>query len=255
MNLTLIEHHPQRVLDAFHRGEFDQLEIVGQADERDFFELCFREKILEALASSMPSARKKEEVPRWFLLAANLSLKLHLENSFSAFERVVRCGGLVSALDPAIGSKHLDPKSRELVLRCEGFNAKNRYERHTPCDQDTVRKGVKDVPAQQWSKWFNQEVQLVFQRYGFFDPAGIFVGDGSYLFVPDNPAYEGSVVMCFDEHNHPVDLKKLTPAQRAKAHRERCYNALSAHRKCEFSAFRLPPLDAAKTVPQGSRRT
>ena len=31
--------------------------------------------------------RKKEEVPRWFVLAANLSLKLHLENSFYALER------------------------------------------------------------------------------------------------------------------------------------------------------------------------
>jgi len=53
--------------------------------------------MLEALAREMPTGRKKEEVPRWFVLAANLSLNLHLENSFLAFERVVRCGGLLSA--------------------------------------------------------------------------------------------------------------------------------------------------------------
>ena len=93
MNLELLEPHPHRVLEAFRRGEFDGLEILGQADEKAFFELCFRERMLEALADSMPTARKREEVPRWFVLAANLSLKLHGEHSFLAWERVVRCGG------------------------------------------------------------------------------------------------------------------------------------------------------------------
>jgi hypothetical protein len=192
------------VLEAFRRGEFDQLEIIGQADEKEFFELCFKEKILDALAEAMPTTRKKEEVPKWFVLAANLSLKLHLENSFYAFERVVRCGGLLSALPPEIASKHLSPKTQQILLECRGFNDKNHYERTTPCDQDFLRKFVRDVPAAHWQAWFNGAVQRSFQRYGFFDPAGIFIGDGSYLFVPDNPEYEGSVVLWFNEHNHPV---------------------------------------------------
>jgi hypothetical protein len=75
-------------------------------------------------------------------------------------------------------------------------------------------------------------VQEVFQRHGFFDPAGMFIGDGSYLFVPDNPAYEGSAVLWFDEHNHPVDYEKLDAAGRRKAHRERCYKLVSLlHRR------------------------
>ena len=93
------------MLEAFRRGEFDQIEIIGQADEKEFFELCFKEKLLAALAEQMPTARKKEDVPLWFILAANLSLKLHLENSFYAFERVVRCGGLLSALSPDLAAK------------------------------------------------------------------------------------------------------------------------------------------------------
>jgi len=226
-DLNLIEYHPQRVLEAFRRGEFDQLEIIGQADEKEFFELCFKEKILAALAQTMPTARKKEEVPLWFVLAANLSLKLHLENSFLAFERVVRCGGLLGALPPEIASKHLNPKTQEMLLECQGFNDKNHYQRTTPCDQDTLRKATKDVPADRWMDWFNGPVQQVFQTYGFFDPAGIFVGDGSYLFVPDNPAYEGSVVMWFDEHNHPVSYDKLSAEEREKARRKRCYKLVS----------------------------
>src|SRR6266550_6182253 len=227
MNLTFIEYEPQKVLAAFRQGQFDGLEVIGQADERDFFQRCFQQRLLNRLADSMPTARKKEEVPRWFILAANLSLKLHQENSFLAFERVVRCGGLLSALPPELAAKHLDAKTRQWALHCQGFNDKNDYDRATPCDQDTLRKALKDVSAAQWLEWFNGPVQQVFQSDGFFDPQGIFIGDGSYLFVPDNPAYEGSVVMWFDEHNHPVDYDKLTPEQRKKAHRERCYKLVS----------------------------
>ena len=226
-SLNLIEHHPKLVLEALRRGEFDQIEIIGHADEKEFFELCFKEKILEALAKEMPTARKKEEVPRWFILAANLSLKLHLENSFLAFERVVRCGGLLGALPPEIAAKHLNVETQELSLECQGFNDKNSYDRATPCDQDTLRKYTKDVTAQRWMAWFDESVQQVFESYGFFDPQGIFVGDGSYLFVPDNPEYEGSVVMWFDEHNHPVDYDQLIEQERKTAHRERCCKLVS----------------------------
>lgn len=227
MDLDLVEPHPRRVLEAFRRGEFDGLEILGRADEKAFFELCFRERLLEALAEAMPTARQKEEVPRWFILAANLSLRLHGEHAFLAWERVVRCGGLLSALDPKLASKHLDPQSGRVLLNCVGFNQKNHFDRQTPCDQDTVRKYVQDVPAAQWQAWFNGPVQESFQAQGFFGPEGVFIGDGSYLFVPDNPAYEGSVVMWFDEHNHPVDYEKLGPAERKRAHRERCYKLVS----------------------------
>lgn len=53
------------------------------------------------------------------------------------------------------------------------------------------------------------------------------VGDGSDLFVPDNPAYAGSGVLWFDAHKHPVTDEELTPEQRLKAHRERCYKLVS----------------------------
>ncbi len=148
MNLEIIEHHQQQVLEAFSRGEFDQIEIIGEADEKEFFELCFREKILARLAEAMPTERKKEEVPLWFELAGNLSLKLHLENSYSAFERVVQCGGLLSAMPPDLASKHLDAQTQQIWIQCRGFNDKNHYPRKMPCDDDTLRKAVKDVASE-----------------------------------------------------------------------------------------------------------
>jgi hypothetical protein len=59
-----------------------------------------------------------------------------------------------------------------------------------------------------------------------YDPEGIFIADGTYLFVPDNPRYENSAVLTFDKHNHPVSKKEVAllsePRQR-QLHRERCY--------------------------------
>ena len=104
----------------------------------------------------MPTARKKEEVPRWFVLAANLSLKLHLENSFSAFERVVRCGGLLAALPPEIASKHLDPQTQQILLECRGFNDKNHYDRDhalRPGYPAQIRQGCDG--RSDWLDWFN----------------------------------------------------------------------------------------------------
>ena len=46
------------------------------------------------------------------------------------------------------------------------------------------------------------------------------------MFVPDNPAYEGSVVLLFDDHNHPVDSEKVDLTDK-RYHWERCYKMVS----------------------------
>ena len=51
--------------------------------------------------------------------------------------------------------------------------------------------------------WFNRDVVGIFKQHHAFDAEGIFIGDATYLFVPDNPNYENSSLMLFDEHNHP----------------------------------------------------
>lgn len=93
----------------------------------------------------MPTARKKEEVLLWFELAANVSLELDLENSYSVLERVVQCGGLVSVLPQELASKHLDLQTEAIWIECRGFNDKNHYPHKRSCDHDTLRKAVKDV--------------------------------------------------------------------------------------------------------------
>jgi hypothetical protein len=139
MNLEIIEHHPQGVLEAFRRGEFDQIEILGEADEKEFCELCFREKILLRPAQNLPTAREKEEVPRWFQLAANLSLKLHLENAYATCEQVMQAGGLLSALPPEVAAKPLDLQTQEIWLHCRGFNQENTHRGQVVPEGDLAR--------------------------------------------------------------------------------------------------------------------
>lgn len=64
---------------------------------------------------------------------------------------------------------------------------------------------------------------LLLQKEKLFDSEGIFIGDASYVFVPDNPHYEGSDLMLFDEHNHPVNEEKLSREQLKKCRLRRCY--------------------------------
>lgn len=58
--------------------------------------------------------------------------------------------------------------------------------------------------------------------------------------MPDNSKYEGSSRLLFDEHNHPVDSKDLTPQQRARCRWRRCYKLVSlihTNRNGEFFLY------------------
>ena len=70
-----------------------------------------------------------------------------------------------------------------------------------------------------------------------FDPGGLFIGDASYLFVPDQEPYERSAVMWFDEHHHPVDPKAVD--LRDKRYQWlRCYKIVSLiHVKRDLDFF------------------
>lgn len=90
-----------------------------------------------------------------------------------------------------------------MSLRCEGFNDQNEYDRQDPCDQGYLRKMARRTDAKLLQRWFNRDVVDIFKQHHAFDSEGIFIGDATYLFVPDNSHYEGSSVLLFDEHNHP----------------------------------------------------
>ncbi len=121
--------------------------------ETEFFRYLGAEEILRALAATYPTPRQKEEVPLWMAVASNLSLRLHGVSSFHAYPYVVRCGGMLNAFGPTVAAKATHPDTGDVTVRCAGFNAKNAYDRQTPCDQDFLRKLARDTGAAALQRW------------------------------------------------------------------------------------------------------
>jgi len=240
--ILVYEQNRPYIIEQFHHGHFDYIDVVQEVAQRDFFRYVTTTQLLERLAASYPWPREKEEVPRWFYLAADMAMRLHGNHAFHGFPWVVSTGGLLTAFGPELGTKRIDKKTGQLRIECKGFNDKNSYPRQTPCDQDFLRKIAKDTPADQLMRWFNEAVQPIFRRHRFFDKAGIFIGDGSYIFVPDNEHYEGSVKMLFDEHNHPVGearQKTMSAAELTRCQWRRCYKMVSLLHTNESGDFFL----------------
>ena len=156
MNLTVFEHDRQFGIAALRRGEVDYRENVSEAAEANWFRHLIDRRVLERLAESYPSPREQEEVPIWFYLASQISLRLHGAPGYNAFPYVLRCGGLIDALGPEVGRKAVHPQTGDVTLGCTGFNDKNRYDRQTPCDQDFLRKFARDTDARRLQEGFNR---------------------------------------------------------------------------------------------------
>lgn len=235
----LFERNDRLVIEAFQRGEFDFLEGVGEISETDFFRAVAEKKVLAKLAATYPTACKKHDVPLWVYIASDISMRFHGVHQFHAFPYVVRSGGMVNAFGPDMGHRVTHPETGDVTLCCKGFNNKNEYDRQTPCDQDYLRKTAKRTDAGLLMKWYNRDVVGIFKRHHAFDPEGMFIGDATYLFVPDNDKYEGSSRMLFDESNHPVDSKKVSPKPGRYTWR-RCYKMISlihTNRRAEFFLY------------------
>jgi hypothetical protein len=192
------------VLEKLQEGFIDHLEVVSRVVETQFFHTFLGSGDLARLAKTYPTPRKKEEVPLWLYLSSQITLRLHGSPGFSSLPYILHCGGLRDALEKGQVKRKEDPETHQHSLHFEGYNKKNSYDRTTPCDQDFVRKLARDTDPDRLEAWYGTEVALYFKGLGAYDPEGIFIVDGSYLFVPDNERYEKSKVACFDEHNHPI---------------------------------------------------
>jgi hypothetical protein len=238
--VMLYERNDSYVIEAFREGEFDYLEGVGEVSEADFFRAIAGRNILRKLADTYPSPCKKHDVPVWVYLASDLSMRFHGVHSFHAFPYVVRSGGMIQAFGPEMGHKAVHPETGDVSLACGGFNEKNTYDRQTPCDQDYLRKMARRTEPELLEDWFNRDVVGIFKHHHAFDAEGVFIGDATYLFVPDNPNYENSSLMLFDERHHPVDASGLTAKERSRCTWRRCYKLVSlihTNRAAEFFLY------------------
>ena len=252
MNLVIFEENKPLILQALGKGDFDYVEAANEIFETDFFRFIKARRILDKLSETYPTPRRKEDVPLWLYVASNLSMRLHGVHSFNSFPMLVRSGGMLNALGPKAGRKVIHPDTGDVTIACEGFNKKNHYDRETPCDKDFLRKVAKDTDAEALMRWFCDDVVRVFRNTRAFHKEGIFIGDASYLFVPDNPNYEGSVKLLFDEHDHPLvhqEYEKMTDNQKIRCQWRRCYKMvtlLHTNRTLDFFIFVAVKVVSAK---------
>lgn len=223
MNLLVFQEDKAYIKQCLENGEVDYMEVASEAAESQFFEYLNNRGLLQQLADTYPFRRKKQEVPLWLYVASDISLRLHGMQSFHGYPLVIRTGGLINALGPGVGKKTIHPGTGQMTLHCSGFNSKNSYDRQTPCDQDWLRKTARATESDKLLSWYNTQIPQLLKEQKLFDPEGIFIGDASYIFVPDNKHYEGSVVLLFDEHNHPVNKEDLSPEQLKRCSYKRCY--------------------------------
>jgi hypothetical protein len=223
---SAFEEDKELVREKLQEGFIDHLEVVSRVVETEFFQDFIGSGALGKLAESYPSPRVKHDVPLWIYLASQLTLRLHGAAGYSSLPYILHCGGLRDALESGQVEHKEDPHSGERHLQFKGYNEKNDYDRATPCDQDFVRKIARDTEPQQLEAWYGQAVARHLATIDAYDKEGIFIVDGSYLFVPDNERYEDSEVGFFDAHNKPIskdDEATLTPAQRRRCKFRRYY--------------------------------
>ena len=230
------------VLEELLKGEIDHVEVVSRVIETEFFRQFIGSGDITRLADAYPTPRKKQEVPLWIYLSTQITLRLHGAPGFSSLPYILHCGGLRDALEQGQLERKVGEDTGRSYLSFKGYNEKNSYDRRTPCDQDFVRKLARDTCPSRLESWFGGDVARYFHDAGAFDEEGIFMVDGSYLFIPDNPRYELSKSAYFDEHNHPVsreEEKKLTAAQRKRCRFRRYYQTVALSHTNRSSDFLL----------------
>ena len=223
MNIMVFEQDKAYIKRQLAAGEIDYVEVASEAAETELFKYVQAEGILAELAKTYPYQPKKQDVPLWLYIASDISMRLHGVHGFHQYPYVIRTGGLINALGPCVGRKTVHPANGQVTLCCPGFNKKNDYNRQTPCDQDYLRKMARRTDAAALAKWYSEQMPRLLAARKMFDTEGIFIGDASYIFVPNNKKYKGAVLMLFDEHNHPVKKENLTKEQVGRCRYRRCY--------------------------------
>lgn len=119
MDLIAFDYDRSFVLGALRNGDLDYLEHVSEAADADLIRHLIRRQIIQRLAEIYLTPRNKEEVPVWIYLSSELSLKLHGAQSYHAFPRILRSGGLIDALGPEMGGRKTQhPDTGDVTLAC-----------------------------------------------------------------------------------------------------------------------------------------
>ena len=178
----------RKVEAALERGEIDYADLTQWYFPDEFFCFIQEMRLLEFVDQSYPNPRTSNEVPIWFLISCQFLMRLHQTGRYAHLRYLLHAGSLLTRFGFNVGAKKI------------GFNAKNKKQRKTALDADTVRKFFKDTDPQAINTWYCHDLQQWFKQKRALDNRGLFILDQSHLVVPDNPNYQHAVKMPVDEH-------------------------------------------------------
>ncbi len=205
-----------------NEGRQDLVELSHWSAADAFMQYVLESKFLEFADKTYPSPRSKPEVPVWFIISAQIVLRIFSGTRYSDLDTFLKSGSLLSR----VGYN---------VARAKGFNDKNTYEREVPCHQDTVRKFFKDTEPDVIRDWFSSDVQQWFLKNNGFDSEGVFILDQSHLVVPNNEHYKDAKLMPVDEHGQ---LYKGTKEEIKNYRWHLCYTLSTLlHLKSDLRSF------------------
>jgi hypothetical protein len=209
----IFQKNSKKVRDALDNGDVDYLELTQWNFVDEFFIFILENGFLPFADKSYPNPRLNNLVPVWFMMASQFLLRLYNSGTYHDLKFLLNSGSVLTKLGFNISNPII-----------EGFNKKNKYNRKTIVDQDTVRKFFKDTSNCYLRKWYNDDVQRWFKSKHVFNEKGIFILDQTHLVVPDNPNYKDAVLMPVDKFGQWYsNYNRLTDEQKKALPRHRCY--------------------------------
>lgn len=210
-DLILYKNNKAYVTKMLLNGEVDYIGLSEWSFTDNFFGFLIEHDILKWIEESYPTPRIKKEVPIYAMAAAIFQMKLNTTASFNSLPGILKSGSILTKVEFNIGEEN------------GGFNNKNRKERETIIDQDTVRKFFKDTDVIKLEDWINIDFAKVLRNKRAIDKSGIFLMDHTYLPLPNNSNYEKAELMPLDEHGNLIDVNRLSEEKRKNLKYTYCY--------------------------------
>jgi len=200
------------VIQALERGEIDYADLTRWNFPDEFLCFVLDVGLLDFVEKTYPNPRVSNEVPIWFLITCQFIMRIYQTGKYHHLRYLLNSRSILTRFGFNVEAKNI------------GFNDKNKKQRKTVLNADTVRKFFKDTDAKEIREWYCNDLQRWFKGKRAFDNRGIFVLDQTHLVVPDNPKYLDAVKMPVDEHGQMYsNLHLLTKEQKKSLVYHPCY--------------------------------
>lgn len=211
--LPLVFQKDQKYIEqCLEQADVDYLELTKWSFSDEFLSFATEVGLLSFVDRTYPNPRERNDVPIWFLITCQFLMRLYQASNYSSLKYLLGSGSVLTKFGFNVGTSYI------------GFNDKNKNERKTAVDFDTVRKFFKDTDRDEIRLWYRKDLQTWFSMHNAFNRKGIFILDQSHLVVPDNPNYKEAVKMPVDEHGqlYPM-LHKLSKEEKRLLVYHPCY--------------------------------